>query len=465
MAQGGIRKGFFFYFGLFVLLLIAIFLIILVVLLFNPGKTILWMQYFTGDGTHQITKTTDTETDIDFNNLTRIEIDCSMADVTIQRHENIKKDCIQIVNNAKGFATSAQARDFSYSVTQQGSVLTISVVEPVGFLYMSSEVSITVNIAWIEQNQVVTTSGDYSNIDFEISTTNGDVIIGSTSPGSHTVAPKSITAETTSGNIYVNSNSQIANTNNISFTTDNGLISANSNNVSINSTDKNGKGLVINSGNIKLRTNKGEINYDLIQTGNGTLTIENDRGSIVIGTISAQNTSINCYEGNYKIGTIKGNISFTASEDKIASPNVRISEIVGDFSMSSKNDASPDVIIDKLTGYANVNGISGYVETDTLTSQYADITVGMKGELNHNINITTTEGKVTFNVTNKATFISTAYQKDNESEKLGDDKIAVNIGYEGTKNPLNIQSSTSNAKSTIVIKTNGNVEYNLKDAI
>lgn len=91
MAQGGIRKGFFFYFGLFVLLLIAIFLIILVVLLFNPGKTILWMQYFTGDGTHQITKTTDTETDIDFNNLTRIEIDCSMADVTIQRHENIKK--------------------------------------------------------------------------------------------------------------------------------------------------------------------------------------------------------------------------------------------------------------------------------------------------------------------------------------------------------------------------------------
>ncbi len=493
MAQGGIRKGFFFYFGLFVLLLIAIFLIILVVLLFNPGKTILWMQYFTGDGTHQITKTTDTETDIDFNNLTRIEIDCSMADVTIQRHENIKKDCIQIVNNAKGFATSAQARDFSYSVTQQGSVLTISVVEPVGFLYMSSEVSITVNIAWIEQNQVVTTSGDYSNIDFEISTTSGDVIIGSTSPGSHTVAPKSITAETTSGNIYVNSNSQIANTNNISFTTDNGLISANSNNVSINSTDKNAKGLVINSGNIKLRTNKGEINYDLVQTGSGTLTIENDRGSIVIGTISAQNTSINCYEGNYKIGTIKGNISFTASEDKIASPNVRISEIIGDFSMSSKNDASPDVIIDKLTGYANVNGISGYVEikelsgfanidmndgsmvinfadqsngaTDTLTSQYADITVGMKGELNHNINITTTEGKVTFNVTNKATFISTAYQKDNESEKLGDDKIAVNIGYEGTKNPLNIQSSTSNAKSTIVIKTNGNVEYNLKDAI
>ena len=43
MGQGQIKKGFFFYFGLFVLALVAVFMVCLVIMMFNPGKTVLWM--------------------------------------------------------------------------------------------------------------------------------------------------------------------------------------------------------------------------------------------------------------------------------------------------------------------------------------------------------------------------------------------------------------------------------------
>lgn len=483
MAQGGIRKGFFFYFGLFVLLLIAIFLIILVVLLFNPGKTILWMQYFTANDTYQITKTTDeSETPIDFTTLKRIEVDCSIADVTIQRHENINKDCIQIVNNAKGFATSSQARQFKYDVLLNDGVLTIDVIEPVGFLYLSDDISITINIAYKINNGVVTTSGNYSNIDFQINTTSGNVFLGSTTPGSHTVSPKSITAETSSGNIYVNTNTEIAGATSVSFSTDNGSMIATGLN-----------GISLNSGNIRLKTNKGSIEYDTVKTsGEGKISIINDKGSVVINNLTASNIEVNCYEGNYKIGKVQGNLSFTPSEDKLMSPNVRITEINGDFSMSSSNDANPDVIIGKLNGKANIAGISGWVQIDemnglvnatmkdgnlhvnfvdnatyaedTIQTENANVIIGFKGALNHIMNITSNKGKITFNVTNKGVFTSTAYQKDNQSQYLSDDKITVNIGYEGTKNPLIINQESS-SRATITIYTNSNVEYNLKDAV
>ena len=70
MGQGQIRKGFFFYFGLFVLLLISVFLVCLVIMMFNPGKTVLWMKYFTDNNVYKYETTTDgSETPIDFSSL------------------------------------------------------------------------------------------------------------------------------------------------------------------------------------------------------------------------------------------------------------------------------------------------------------------------------------------------------------------------------------------------------------
>ena len=94
MPQGKIKKGFFFYFGLFVLLLIAIFLIILVILMFNPGKTILWFKYFTSSPEpYVITQTTEEDEslrkDIDLSSgssIETIEIEATYADVLIQKN-------------------------------------------------------------------------------------------------------------------------------------------------------------------------------------------------------------------------------------------------------------------------------------------------------------------------------------------------------------------------------------------
>ena len=97
MPQGQIRKGFFFYFGLLVLLLIAVFMVCLVVLMFNPGKTVLWMQYFTGEDNIYVDKTTDeNKTAIDWTNVSKLEINCTYANVTVEKNhnKNYKKDSL-----------------------------------------------------------------------------------------------------------------------------------------------------------------------------------------------------------------------------------------------------------------------------------------------------------------------------------------------------------------------------------
>ena len=106
MAQGQIRKGFFFYFGLFVLALIAVFLICLVIMMFNPGSTVLWMQYFTSNSTVAITETTDgTAMPIKLETISSIDIECSYANVVVQRNNTYDDDAIYVVNKAKGFTS------------------------------------------------------------------------------------------------------------------------------------------------------------------------------------------------------------------------------------------------------------------------------------------------------------------------------------------------------------------------
>lgn len=510
MAQEGIKKGFFFYFGLFVLFLIAVFLIICVVMIFNPGRTILWMQYFTSTTPQNITTTTDTGAEINFNNISRIEVDCSYADVQVKVDGDIGENCVRIENNAKGFATEEQARPFSYSVTLENNTLRIAVVEPVGFIYFSNDINIIINIDSNYYNGEFYPQQSFDGTTFNIETTDGNITFGSVGFESQSFSPANITARTTGGSIYLSENLLFDRVTQISLETGNGDIRAQGNNLSEDGDEKTG--IIVNSADVNLTTNTGDINFDVVRIEtNGTLRIANENGNVTISKLDVPNRSISSvtnkesygiqmdsFEGNYYVETINGDLSFAPSEDNLGSPNIRIGTINGDMLVSSSLWANPDVtiesmngniysfgtngnyIINNMNGNAVINIRSGSVDikfvgqsnggTDTITSTDGAITIGFKGAINHNMTITSDSANINFNFLNNVDFVANAYVNDGENdgsnEMVDEDKITVNIGnYQGEKNPVSIDNSATSLMTNLTIYTNGNITYTVVDSL
>ena len=508
MAQEGIKKGFFFYFGLFVLFLIAVFLIICVIMIFNPGKTILWMQYFTSSSAENVTKTTDTGEAINFDTISRIEVDCSYADVQVKIDGDIGESCVRIENNAKGFATAEQARPFSYSVVNENGTLKIAVTEPVGFIYFSNDISITINIDSNYFNGEFFPKYSFDDMAFNIKTTDGNITFGSVGFESQPFAPASITAKTTGGSIYLSENMKFNNLSQISLETDNGDIRTQGNNLG-----EDLSGIEVTDADVNLTTKTGDISLDLVKINtSGTLKIANDNGNVTISKLDVPNKNItetnqgdkesygiqmDSYEGNYYIDTIIGDLSFSPSEDILGSPNIRIGTITGDMLVSSSIDANPDVtietmngniysfgtngnyIINNMNGSANIDIESGSVDikfveqtnkgTDIITSTNGAITIGFKGPINHTMTVTSDSANINFNFLNNVGFVANAYvndgTNDQSNEMVNDDKITVNIGdYGGTKNPVKNNHEAS-AFADIVIYTNANIAYTVVDSL
>ena len=509
MAQEGIKKGFFFYFGLFVLFLIAVFLIICVIMIFNPGKTILWMQYFTSSSAKNVIETTDTGEAINFDTISRIEVDCSYADVQVKVDGDIGESCVRIENNAKGFATAEQARPFSYSVVNENGTLKIAVTEPVGFIYFSNDISITINIDSNYFNGEFFPKYSFDNMAFNIKTTDGNITFGSVGFESQPFAPASITAKTTGGSIYLSENMKFNNLSQISLETDNGDIRTQGNNLG-----EDLSGIEVTDADVNLTTKTGDISLDLVKINtSGTLKIANDNGNVTISKLDVPNRNItssnqgdkesygiqmDSYEGNYYIDTIIGDLSFSPSEDILGSPNIRIGTITGDMLVSSSIDANPDVtietmngniysfgtngnyIINNMNGSANIDIESGSVDikfveqtnkgTDIITSTNGAITIGFKGPINHTMTVTSDSANINFNFLNNVDFVANAYvndgTNDQSNEMVNDDKITVNIGnYHGDKNPVLVDNSETSQTADIIVYTNANIAYTVVDSL
>ena len=509
MAQEGIKKGFFFYFGLFVLFLIAVFLIICVIMIFNPGKTILWMQYFTSSSAKNVTETTDTGEAINFDTISRIEVDCSYADVQVKIDGDIGESCVRIENNAKGFATAEQARPFSYSVVNENGTLKIAVTEPVGFIYFSNDISITINIDSHYFNGEFFPKDSFDNMAFNIKTTDGNITFGSVGFESQPFAPASITAKTTGGSIYLSENMKFNNLSQISLETDNGDIRTQGNNLG-----EDLSGIEVTDADVNLTTKTGDISLDLVKINtSGTLKIANDNGNVTISKLDVPNRNItssnqgdkesygiqmDSYEGNYYIDTIIGDLSFSPSEDILGSPNIRIGTITGDMLVSSSIDANPDVTIETMNGNIYSFGTNGnyiinnmkgnavidiesgsvdikFVEqtnngTDVITSTNGAITIGFKGPIDHEMTVTSDSANINFNFLNNVDFVANAYvndgANDQSNEMVNDDKITVNIGnYHGDKNPVLVDNSETSQTADIIVYTNANIAYTVVDSL
>ena len=501
MAQGGIRKGFFFYFGLLVLLVIAVFLIILVVLFFNPGKTIIGLQYFTGGETVQLQTTTDeSKTPINFwssnGNVNNIVVDCSYADVYVQVSEDIHENCVQITNEASGFATAGQARPYEYSVLLDGSTLRISVQEPVGFLYFSNNISITINITSNYSDGESIPEGDFDGVTFDIQTTSGNVYLGTSNSRAYEIKPGNLTVETTSGDIFLSRNLSFDNVSVLTLETGSGEITTDSYNVALNGeSNLNGRGIIMDSGTVNLTTDTGLMDFDLIRidrviNDDDGLYLTNENGNMTIGEMDVDIIKLNSVEGNYYFDTVTTTeLSYTPSEDRLLSPNIRIGTLNGNLVMSSSHSSTPNVTVEHLNGRLsltdidgsyNIGEMSGVIEvvseranltigisdstsrlTDNIETTSGDITLNFLGSTARNMTITTDSGKVTMNVVDETGFTSTVYDNETREVLANDtDRITVNIGtHEADRNPLDIDPSSGTAKGTFTIYTNDEVEY------
>lgn len=486
MAQGQIRKGFFFYFGLFALLLIAVFMICLVVMMFNPGKTVLWMQYFTGNEKTWIEKTTDTGATIDWGTVGKVEINCSYADVKIQRNQDYNTNGLYIINNAKGYVAASDAVQFEYDVYWEGNTLKVDVSEPHGFLFLSKDIKIILNT-------VSGSSVTFSNMNLTVNTTEGDVYLGHLVSVPSDVTLKSFSASTESGNIYIGENINTSNLTGLSLKTTSGKITSLK---TVGSTT----GIALGC-SASLETDKGRIDFGTINVGSNDLSITNKKGIVKVSdTIVANEVKVACVQGNYSFGTVNANLNYSNSEDSMLSPIIYVDKVNGDFTVVAQNTfngvAEPTINIKEVTGKLtviankgslNVKEVGGAVNVESydnlgvninigasnsndkmIINTNGDITIGYLGQVAGKNVIKNNKGKITIKVTNTASFTSTATLNDATSEEatlVSDDKISVNLGMSDghTKNPLAV-TGTSGSSGTIAISTNSSISYELVSA-
>ena len=485
MPQGQIRKGFFFYFGLFVLLLISIFLICLVIMMFNPGKTVLWMQYFTANDDELIEKTSDGSRTIDWSQVNSLEINCSYANVVVQKNNEYNLDCVHIVNNAKGFAVESNAVHFDYNVYYEGSTLKIDVTEPTGFMFFSKDIRIILHAS---ENS----SLNFSTLNLKITTTSGNVEIGgTTAKAAEEIRLNSLDVSTGSGRITF---SQMFNTSSLTglnlYTEEGKLLSTKN----INYGNETVNGFVVNC-DATIGTDKGAISYDYINTGSHDIYASCKSGTFAADYIVAENLKVTCVQGNYKFGNVMANLDYTNSEDSLLAPNIVVDYLSGNFTISGgdnfKGSAEPSVNIKKIDGEISMlvdkgsitvgeaNGAVDINSEDNLNvdiiigenngsakriiTQNSNVSIGFLGVVSNNTTIETDRGNIVVNVTSVANFTANAWVNDLEgTTRLADDKISISHGLiEGeTKNPLVVRG-TSSTSGTLTIRTNSSLSYNL----
>lgn len=493
MAQGTIKKGFFFYFGLFVLLLVSIFLICLVIMLFNPGKTVLWMKYFSGNETVRIAKTTgESSFDVNYSTLTDITINCDYADVTVQRNKEYKGDYIVIRNNAKGFAGAKNFKAFDYQVTMDGTSLKIDITEPNGFLYFSKDIEIIIN------DNVDVDGLNLANLSLTVNADGGcDIDLGgSTNKQEERVSLRSISLNTEDGDITFNDN---FNTYSISgdfrmHTGTGRIVALNDVTYAVN---KSGSGIMANT-DVTLSTNKGRIDLDFASLGTRTLKIENRKGTVAFTNVYAGGVMVErCVQGNYKFDYLDCDLSFIKSEDSIISPVINVGKIDGDFLLSSTDESDAPVIkINEISGgltvtagkgsvnVAEANGIVDITSNRStsvkvtisefntnpinITNDRGDVYLKFLGSVSTNAIIDVDSSDVEIEFTKNAGFTAYCYKKNGESNdplSSGDVKVSikndeVTYDYNKENGTLNFSGLLSSG-GKVTIKTNNEVQFNL----
>ena len=404
-----VRKGFFFYFGFFLLILVAVVLIIFVVMMFMPGTSILGLEYFTGEGTNHVLATTDeSQTQINFDqpNFNSVEIDAGYASVSVQKNNEFEQNGIYIINNAKGFVTSAKANDFGYSVTLEDGTLKILVTEQNGFLYFSKDVRVVLQIS----NENI---NPFAGKSISIKNTDGAVYIGGpvNAGYSHNVDIGSLTVENGKGGIVLSSHSP-SYFNSLNLTTSSGGITFNN--------------PAVSAENMSVSTGSGDITAGGLSSGN-IIVLNTGSGQININQISS--FSSQCTDAYMNIGTVNGSADFTASADTFSSSVINIDRINGNITATQAQNSTFN--LGTVSGIAYIHSSTGTINIASMQS-YS--------------NLFTTSATINAAVAQDASNVSIATEKGTLNITLPTDFVATTIENQAGETNLTLPE---NANSTI----------------
>lgn len=497
MAQANIKKGFLFYFGLFVLLIATIFLICLVVMMFNPGKTILWMQYFTDNKNYIITQTSKGEP-INWAEVNELSIVCSYADVTVDRNHNddLKSDGVYVRNHAKGFSAGKNAKfNIDVSFTDDNKVQII-ITEPSGFLYFSKD--ITVNLHAATQNSKL----NFQNMSLKIETKDGDVDIGGTpAKAAENVRLKNLDVKTTSGYISISDKFETTSlTEGLSLKTEKGIINSSK---KVNYNDKSGVskesyGIITNVNTTLEVSGNGGIDLGVLSASGKVINLTCNSGYMKLPYVNAQTINVLSQSGNHNFGEVNGFLNYENSESQLRTPNITVDYLNGNFKLIATEDAKPIINIKEIKGELTVNldrgdltveKANGKVDIDgdkisskvtfaenhnsqiNIKTESSSINLTFLGSVANNAKIESNTGNVNINITNKANFVAKLYKFDaavmDNTVPVDSKKVSINIGDAFLEQHYDAESGTLtvglNASNNVVIRTNQDINFKLVD--
>ncbi len=466
--KGKIRKGFTTYLLVLFIALVAAFMIFVTIMLFSPFKNVLGLKYFlyqSEDYVYNVTNAGNGEI-FDFSKIQQINIDCNYADVRVERYDNIDNNAIIITNNTKGFAKEGQNTDFTYTVTYanpENTILNVKVTEPVGFLYLSKDITITVAVPIHSSYALADTKVDITN-------TSGDIYIGNnikiTTVGSNEIDLNSFSVKTNSGRVFLFSH--------INGSFNDIFIKSTKGNIQIN------KNLEV-ANSFELHSTSGDIKMQDLTLSNQKAVFDINNSKLTANAINA-GVDLSINKGILEVSNINGNLVANDSNKQMKSASITIGRVSGAISLPFANASkieieeitdkgacyihatSGSVTLGKTYAYADIETTTGAITMHTYADDFKVKTTKGKidvkfdcSTIKNQIDITSTKGEVNLAVKDNLAFVLAIYNAEGKGRT---DNINIEFLKQKFTNPLTINGGTNIAK----IITDGKVNVSIIEA-
>lgn len=392
-----VKNGFAFYLFVLVMLIITAIFVVIMIMILQPELEILSFKYFNGNINEPVKEFVvgENKYPVNFDELKSVRVETNYANVNIMKSNTSDQDTLQIIDNAKGFARSWDTTLFEYKLSYSDSYksLTITLVEPTGFLFFSSDIQI--NFILKKSSTV-----NFSNTKFEIKTDKGSVQVGNNVDesfnGSYNLNVKNLDVETNTGNLTLtkaNGTTTISQVtekpgeqpktiktsvhamNNLSFTTNSGNLKCDIDTFEAS----NLKLSVRQNGNLSFITLRKNDKVELdMERGNFTASII-ERDPYNYGTLSLHNFK----NGNIKVD-ILNNIDSSGCRDDFEGGSISIIAVGGNVAIPHGGKAN--INIGKLSGTGFLRTTSGNITIEKAVlnvdvhTQTGNISVGIDDE-------------------------------------------------------------------------------------
>lgn len=452
MAGSKVKKGFLYYFSIFIFLILGVFCILMAILIFNPGQDVygINLRYISYGNKTNYYNLPNTETQIDSLTYDTVVFNGGFTDFNISYDPDSTFTKVMFKPNVTALTKSDNVK-FDFSIEHIDNKLVITVKEPDIWLGFSK--SATVSFVCPKDKMFV-------NYNFDITTKSGSVRIGDASDKQYGINNLNIKTETGNVNIY---NNMSVSSNNINIESVKGIINVSSKITgTLNVLDAEGKiniGTlegnlnVENTGTIKL--NATNIAGDaFIKSKNGYVKIENLGYSEInkSGSIYKKYGYVDNFESDETLsGYVNGNITTTISTENT---NFTLKNVLGNATITTSTGS---IVIDKLVNQALIETTSGSVTIKDAREQL-DITTTSGG-----VNLTQTGADVKTTADTQSGKIIANFTKigqANLSTKTSNIEINVTTGeafkFEYiTKNGINISWDTHELEKNGTIYVSG----------